>query len=260
MDGRRNRFSQSGLLPALTSSIPVHDECDLSHGPVPLVTAIGSVPPDHDTMVQYVADSALSTSRLKLSIFLGDIADAPADAVCTSTNPRLSLVMGTGASVRSRGGPAVSRACEALLAGRPALPAGTAFTTTAGSLPHKLAIHCVASTTAHRSSAAIVRSCVRQVLAHADAAQCASIALPVLGAGHARLPFAEAVRAMASIMIGADTRVRQIIFVTNDDECAGELQAILQEMAGSPVNLVRSAKLEPESEGSWADVYTPRLD
>lgn len=257
MDGRRNRFQ---LTDALTGSIPVHDECVPSHRPVPLVTAIGSVPSDHDAMVQYVADSALFTSRLKLSVFLGDIADATADAICTSTNPRLSLVMGTGASVRARGGPAVSRACEALLAGRPALPAGTVFTTTAGSLPHKLAIHCVASTTAHRSSTAIVRSCVRQVLAHADAAQCASIALPVLGTGHARLPFAEAVRAMASIVIGAGTRVRQIIFVTDDEERVDELRAILQEMAGSPVNLVRSAKLEPESEGSWSDVYTPRLD
>ena len=38
----------------------------------------------------------LTTALMKTTIFTGDITDAPADAICTSTNPRLSLVMGTG--------------------------------------------------------------------------------------------------------------------------------------------------------------------
>jgi len=119
---------------------------------------------------------------MKLSIFAGDIADAPADAVCTSTNPRLTLMMGTGASVRARGGRAVARACESLAP----LPPGAARATTAGNLPHKIAIHCVASDANHRSSEAIVRSCVTTALACADAAGCEIVAMPIFGTGHAR--------------------------------------------------------------------------
>src|SRR5690242_3711588 len=101
---------------------------------------------------------------MKASIFVGDIVDAEADAICTSTNPRLSLVMGTGASVRERGGSEVARACEAIVAKSGPLPAGSAHATTAGRLPHRLAIHCVASDATHRSSTEIVRACVRSAV------------------------------------------------------------------------------------------------
>src|SRR6185503_17424945 len=130
---------------------------------------------------------------MKFSIFVGDIADAPAAALCTSTNPRLSLMMGTGASVRARGGPAVARACEALAP----LPPGAARATTAGALPHRIAIHCIASDATHRSSETIVRSCVTNALACADTAGCTTVAMPVFGSGHARYAFTASARAMA---------------------------------------------------------------
>jgi len=41
---------------------------------------------------------------MRISLFSGDLCDVEAEALCTSTNPRLSLAMGTGGSVRSRGG------------------------------------------------------------------------------------------------------------------------------------------------------------
>ena len=62
---------------------------------------------------------------MNVSIFAGDITDAPADAICTSTNPRLSLMMGTGGAVRERGGFGVLRECEAIVAGSPPLRAGS---------------------------------------------------------------------------------------------------------------------------------------
>ena len=70
---------------------------------------------------------------MKITIFEGDITEAPAEAVCTSTNPRLSLMMGTGSSVRERGGFTVLRACEEIVAasGSHALPVGSVHVTTA---------------------------------------------------------------------------------------------------------------------------------
>src|SRR6266567_2013097 len=48
---------------------------------------------------------------MKISVFLGDLADVPAEAICTSTNPRLSLMMGTGGAIREHAGFEVLRAC-----------------------------------------------------------------------------------------------------------------------------------------------------
>ena len=189
---------------------------------------------------------------MKFSIFIGDIADAPAEAVCTSTNPRLSLMMGTGAAIRRRGGPAVMQACDALLIGRKNLPAGTAHPTTAGTLPNKVAIHCVASDAAHRSSEAIVQSCMASALACAHALGCTSVAAPIFGTGHARLSFATAARAMAQRAVAMPDSIEHLIFVTNDDENVDVLRAILENTTGQPIEIERSKEIESESPSFWS--------
>jgi O-acetyl-ADP-ribose deacetylase (regulator of RNase III) len=189
---------------------------------------------------------------MRFSIFVGDIADAPAEALCTSTNPRLSLMMGTGASIRRRGGPAVMRACDALLMGRKSLPPGTAHPTIAGALPNSVAIHCIASDATHRSSAAIVRSCVASALACAHALGCTSIAAPIFGTGHARLPFKTAASAMARSAVETPPGVEHMIFVTNDEENVAPLRAILESATGQTIEIQRSQEDEPETASYWS--------
>jgi O-acetyl-ADP-ribose deacetylase len=182
--------------------------------------------------------------RMNASIFVGDIADADADALCTSTNPRLSLMMGTGASVRERGGSEVSRACEAIVAAKGPLPAGSAHATTAGRLPHKLVIHCVASDAAHRSSAEIVRVCVRNAVRIAIDAACGSLALPILAAGHASLRFDDALQAIAEELRSAS--LQRVVFVVNDPERAERARAIVRRVLGGDVEISSSTRVEPE--------------
>jgi len=183
------------------------------------------------------------------SIFAGDIADAEADALCTSTNPRLSLMMGTGASVRSRGGPVISRACEAIVAKEGQLTAGSAHATTAGSLPHKIVIHCVASDAAHRSSTEIIRLCVRNAVRLAIDAGCTSMAMPILATGHAHLRFDDAVQAIAEELRGAP--LERVVLVVNDPDRAGEVRAIVQRVLGGDVPIVNAASDEGESGSLW---------
>lgn len=161
---------------------------------------------------------------MKLSVFVGDIVDAPAAAVCTSTNARLSLMMGTGGAVRERGGFQIARACEAIVAVQGPLPVGSAHVTTAGSLPHKAVIHCVASDQNHASSEAVVRLCVKNALAAADAALCRTVAMPVFASGHARVKFARAIDAMTQALHDAKTSVSEVVLVTNDPDRADELR------------------------------------
>ncbi|HVT03177.1 MAG TPA: macro domain-containing protein [Thermoanaerobaculia bacterium] len=159
---------------------------------------------------------------MKISVFAGDVCDVQAEALCTSTNPRLSLVMGTGVSIRGRGGYQILRACEEIVeaefrrSGRRGLPVGSAHPTTAGDLPSKIIVHCVASDAGHRSSTDIIRNCVRNALATADSKQCLSIAMPIFATGHARFNFDQAVLAMAETLRAQPTDVQHVFIVVYD--------------------------------------------
>lgn len=169
---------------------------------------------------------------MRISIFIGDITEAPAEAVCTSTNARLSLMMGTGGAVRERGGFEVLRACEEILAasGQSSLPLGSAHRTTAGRLPYKAAIHCVASDpVTHLSSPDIVRACVKNALSHAAAIGAKTVAMPVFATGHARLRFDRAVEAMAAALRDAKTSVEEVVVVVENRERAADLARLLPE-------------------------------
>ena len=164
---------------------------------------------------------------MKISLFVGDITDVQADAVCTSTNPRLSLMMGTGGAVRERGGFQVLRECEKLTGGH-SLPAGSAYLTSGGTLPFKAVIHCVASDTSHRSSADIVRLCVTNALARADASGCKTVAMPVFGSGHAHVRFEQAFAAMRDTLLHAQpVSVEHVIIVIYDPDRADDAQRLL---------------------------------
>ena len=187
-----------------------------------------------------------TVTRVKITIFAGDIADAPAEAICTSTNPGLTLVMGTGAAVRDRGGFEILRACETLVANGP-LAAGSVHVTTAGRLPAKAILHCVASDASHHSSPEIVKSCVRQALLRAAELQCRSVAMPVFSAGHARLRFDVAVRAIAEELRGA--AIEQVSLVVLDPDDAERAQGILSEVSGIRPVIERGPQGGEES--SW---------
>ena len=171
---------------------------------------------------------------MQVSIYVGDIADAPAEAICTSTNPRLSLMMGTGASVRERGGFEVLRACEAIVDARGHLPAGSVHVTTAGRLPHKAAIHCVASDRTHLTSVPIIHACVKNALAKADAAGWKTVAMPVFGSGHARLKFDRAIAAMGEALRDARTAVERVVVVVYEERRAADAARLIEETRCCP--------------------------
>ena len=164
---------------------------------------------------------------MKVSVFAGDIADAPAEAICTSTNPRLSLMMGTGGAVRDRAGFEVLRACERIVEEKRPLRVGSVHVTSAGRLPAKVLIHCVASNANHQSSAEIIRACVRNALAAADAAGCRSVAMPVFGTGHARFRFRAALAAMAEALRDVKTNVEEVMIAILDPDRAEDVERAL---------------------------------
>jgi len=155
-----------------------------------------------------------------VSLFSGEIVEAPAEAICTSTNPRLSLGGGTGRAVLEETGWGLKRQLETIVeaearrTGASELPVGFVCATLGGRPPHRLIVHCVASDHAHRSSPEAVRLCVEGALREAAGAGCATLALPVFGAGHATLPFDVALQALAeALRDAAPSPLREVLIV-----------------------------------------------
>ena len=197
-------------------------------------------------------------ARLKITIFTGDICDAGAEVLCTSTNPRLTLAMGTGGSVRDRGGYGILRECERIVetAGG-SLPPGSVHETSAGDLNAQAVMHCVASDYDHRSSAQIIESCVRESLATADAKGYASIAMPVFAAGHASFGFARSLEAMARAIKNASTRVAQLIIVVYDAGRADEAATILRAaLPAATIDITKGPERDDERPGLWSSDWS----
>ena len=197
---------------------------------------------------------------MKISVFCGDLCDVEAEALCTSTNPRLSLAMGTGGSIRDRGGYQILRECEEIVetefrrSGRRSLPAGSAHVTTSGELPAKIIVHCVASDAAHRSSADTIRSAVRNALGQADANGCQSVAMPLFATGHAGFSLDRAVIAMAEALRDAVTTVKHIFIVVYDpDRAEDALRLIRSVIPAAEIDVQRGPERGHETPGMWSD-------
>lgn len=197
---------------------------------------------------------------MNVSILVGDLASAPVEALCTSTNPKLTLVMGTGASLRGRGGSEILRQCEAIVAaelkstGRSELPAGSVHVTTAGTLRAKIAIHCVASDASHRSSAAIIKMCVTNALQAAAAKGCRSIAMPVFATGHAGFNFDRAVVIMAEAIRDSQTSIGDLVVVVSDTErAASASKLIANTIPGCKPAIVKAPSIDDEPRSIWSE-------
>lgn len=175
---------------------------------------------------------------MRVSFFAGDLTDAPADALCTSTNPRLSLMMGTGGAVRDRAGWGVLRECEAIMDesaknGRATLQPGSVHVTSGGKLPQKAVFHCIASDNAHVSSESIIGACVRNALSAADERQIHSLAMPVFGTGHARFRYEKSLAAIAAALGDSQTLVERVIIVVDDADRIPDARRVLRSAAPS---------------------------
>jgi galactokinase len=125
-------------------------------------------------------------------------------------------------------------ACARLVAeeharsGRRYFPIGSAHLTTAGALPFRGVIHCVASDAFHATSEETIASCVRNALRIADDESWANLAMPLFGTGHAAFQVERATEAMAGVLTRITTRSvqRVVILVRTDEQVAAMTRAV----------------------------------
>lgn len=173
---------------------------------------------------------------MEIDVFQGDICGAPAEIICTSTNPHLDLTIGTGGAVSARGGPTVQAEAHAAIrairgeAGPRYLPAGSAVRTGAGELPFRAVIHCVAIDAFHDSSEEIISACVRSALERVRemSPPATSLALPVLATGGGKFNFHAALAVIVrELSAGAPESLNHVLIVTPDAGMAERIRQYL---------------------------------
>lgn len=178
---------------------------------------------------------------MEAALYIGDICSAPVEVVCTSTNPHLELILGTGGAVRDQGGHSIQQECLAIITeqraryGRAWIPPGSAVRTSAGKLPYRFIVHCIAIDAFHDSSEETIRSCVREALQICATAEppATSVAMPVLASGHGHVEFESSLHIMADELISSHSPLREVVFVVYEPRHVPKATALLEDVFGT---------------------------
>lgn len=115
----------------------------------------------------------------RIVLLEGDITEQEVDAIVNAANNDLVLGSGVAGAIRSKGGPAVERAC----ADHGPIAVGEAAITTAGELAADYVIHAAGMALGGEVSEDSLRSTLRATLDLAEANGCRTLAIPAIGAG-----------------------------------------------------------------------------
>src|SRR5262249_19194554 len=132
--------------------------------------------------------NTLLVGPLKLSIVVGDIADAEANAIVSSANFEMRMQTGVGDALRRRGGDEIEQ--EAMVEGEQ--PLGSCLRTGPGRLRTNHVFHAVS---AWNEVSCVGRSFARALIL-AEERGCTSIVAPALGTGAARVGLEACANAM----------------------------------------------------------------
>ncbi len=187
---------------------------------------------------------------MKIGLFVGDVHAAPVEVICTSTNPMLNVMAGSGGKVLAKGGPELRQACDTLIereqirTGRDQLPPGTAAATGPGQLSFQAVIHCVALDSYHASNPDIISTCVQNALATITGLKPRpkSAAMPVFAADNKKYDFSAALRAMFEVLYAERAQpIDDLWIAVKDDQQAGAARRLIELRMGEvevhkPVN------------------------
>ena len=153
--------------------------------------------------------------RDKVMISQGDITDCALDAIVNAANNNLILGAGVAGAIRSKGGPAIQKECDAI--GPIAL--GEAAITTGGALKAKFVIHAASMHLGGRTTEENLRASTRNSLKRAAERKLETIGFPAIGTGIAGFPMDRCAHVMLDEVrkhLEGETSVRQVEFVLFD--------------------------------------------
>jgi serine/threonine protein kinase len=178
--------------------------------------------------VSRISPSTLLFGRLKLTLAVGDISQASADAMVSSANFELRMRSGVGEALRVRGGDDVER--EAMATGEQ--PLGSCIRTGPGKLDTKHLFHAVS---AWNEVSCVGRAFARALIL-AEEHGCATVAAPALGTGAARVGVEMCATAMMTTlrwhaMLGG-SRIREVTIWLDSEAKRRLYQDVAEEVLG----------------------------
>jgi O-acetyl-ADP-ribose deacetylase (regulator of RNase III) len=132
-------------------------------------------------------------SAPSILIIAGDLVEQRVDAIVNAANNELLLGGGVAGAIRTRGGPAIQRECDA----HGPVSVGDAAITGGGELPARYVIHAASMQLGGRTTAESLRSSMDNAFRLAREHSVRTIAIPAVGTGIAGFPMDECARVMA---------------------------------------------------------------
>jgi O-acetyl-ADP-ribose deacetylase len=132
-------------------------------------------------------------SAPSILIIAGDLVEQRVDAIVNAANNELLLGGGVAGAIRTRGGPAIQRECDA----HGPVSVGDAAITGGGELPARYVIHAASMQLGGRTTAESLRSSMDHAFRLAREHSVRTIAIPAVGTGIAGFPMDECARVMA---------------------------------------------------------------
>ena len=129
----------------------------------------------------------------KVVIIAGDLVEQDVDAIVNAANNDLLLGGGVAGAIRSRGGPAIQRECDA----HGPVKVGDAAITGGGELSARHVIHAASMHLGGRTTAETLRSSMDHVFRLAREHGVRTIAVPAVGTGIAGFPMDECAHVMS---------------------------------------------------------------
>ncbi|MFC2040506.1 O-acetyl-ADP-ribose deacetylase [Chloroflexota bacterium] len=161
----------------------------------------------------------LSVNNTEIALMLGDITTITTDGIVNAANSSLMGGGGVDGAIHRRGGPAILKECQEILARQGRLAPGKAVITTGGNLSARYVIHTVGPIW-HGGGAGepdILASAYRESMALASTHNLVSLAFPSIGTGAYRYPLSEAARIAIDVVFlhlsANETSLRQVWFV-----------------------------------------------
>jgi O-acetyl-ADP-ribose deacetylase (regulator of RNase III) len=132
-------------------------------------------------------------SAARVVIIAGDLVEQDVDAIVNAANNELLLGGGVAGAIRTRGGPAIQRECDAH--GR--VKVGEAAITGGGDLSARHVIHAASMQLGGRTTAESLRTSMDHAFRLARDHDVHTIAVPAVGTGIAGFPMDECARVMS---------------------------------------------------------------
>jgi O-acetyl-ADP-ribose deacetylase (regulator of RNase III) len=130
-------------------------------------------------------NSVATWNSCEICLHQGDITELKVDAIVNAANQHLLVGGGVCGVIHRKGGPAIARECQQIVAARGPLAVGEAAATTGGNLPARFVIHAIGPVYGDDPgrAAELLGHAYRNSLAVARDRGCRSIAIPCISTG-----------------------------------------------------------------------------